>query len=207
MRNTKNIELLLLETIESLGIVGDIVKVKPGYARNYLLPHGYAEFPTQEKIDSLKEARQAAELQLQELHSQRNDLIDRMQDVTLSLQRACNDQGALYGSITQRDISDALIENGFGVDARAVRLHQPFRRVGEYTVPIQFSKEQRVEINVSVIPDRSLEDEREEMEFDNEGELIIKQPKAEKSEQADSADDADQAESTEDPSETAASEA
>ncbi len=173
----KNIELLLLETVEHLGIVGDIVKVKPGYARNYLLPHLIAEFPTEEKIESLKEARAAAQAELQALRSAREELLGRMEEVEITLQRSCNDQGVLYGSVTQRDIADALQEAGYDVGVRSVRLSQTIRRVGDYSVPVQFEKDLRTEINLTVIADRSIEDEREEMEFDNEGELIIKDKK------------------------------
>ena len=77
-------------------------------------------------------------------------------------------------SVTQRDISDALVQVGYeGIDTRAVRLHQAIRRIGEYQVTIQFDKDLRTDVNIIVEPDQPLE-EREEMEFDDEGELVIK---------------------------------
>ena len=195
----KNIERLLLRTVEHLGIVGDIVKVKPGHARNYLLPHGIAEFPTDEKIESLKEARAAAQAELTALRNAREELLSRMEEVEIKLQRSCNDQGVLYGSVTQRDISDALQENGYDVGVRSVRLSQTIRRVGEYHVPIQFDKDLRTEISLVVEADRSIEDERDEMEFDDEGNLIIKERKAPAAAPAEGEGDADgeAAESTE----------
>ena len=174
----KPIQLLLLKTIENLGIVGDIVKVKPGYARNYLVPHGFAEPPTKVKIEALKEERARAESELNILRKQRVELLERMMDVQLTLVRSCNDQGVLYGSVTQRDISDALIEAGYGVDTRSIRLHQPIRRIGPNEVTVQFEKELRTDIAVIIEPDQPLE-EREEMEFDNEGNLIEKSSKEE----------------------------
>jgi large subunit ribosomal protein L9 len=78
----------------------------------------------------------------------------------------------LYGSVTQRDIADALIDNGFSVDTRAVRLHTAIRRVGEYPVTIQFGTNMKVDVEVTINADRPLED-REEMQFDDEGNLII----------------------------------
>ena len=83
----------------------------------------------------------------------------------------------LYGSVTQRDIADALQEAGYGVDPRSVRLSVAIGRVGEYTVPVQFERDLRTEITIAVEPDRTIADEREEMEFDNEGNLIRKDRK------------------------------
>ena len=169
----RHIELLLLESVENLGIVGDIVKVKRGYARNYLLPHGIAEFPTPTKIESLKEARAAAQAELSQLRAAREELIGRMEEVTISLVRSCNDRGILYGSVSQRDIADGLQAAGYDVGVRSVRLPAAIRRIGDYPVPIQFDKDLRVDITVIVEPDQPLE-EREEMEFDDEGNLIEK---------------------------------
>ena len=186
----RNIELLLTETIENLGIVGDVVKVKPGYARNFLLPHGLAEFPSRAKIEALKETRAKAQAELAHLRSAREELLGRMEEVTISIQRSCNDQGVLYGSVTQRDIADALQEAGYNVGTRSVRLSQAIGRVGEYAVPIQFERDLRTEITIAIEPDRSLEDEREEMEFDNEGNLIRKdrKPKRERKPRSEKAD-------------------
>src|SRR5262245_9203170 len=172
----KKVKLLLNKSVESLGIVGDIVKVRPGFARNYLLPQALAEAPTPSKIERLKSAREAALAELAELRKDREALVDRMQSVSIAIQRSCNDQGILYGSVTQRDIADALQGAGYGVDVRAVRLSQSIRRIGEYHVPIQFERDLRTDVTINVEPDRAFEEDREEMEFDEEGELIEKKP-------------------------------
>jgi len=175
----KNVELLLLRTVENLGIVGDIVRVKPGYARNFLLPHGLAEFPTPSRIEALKEERALARAELAALRKEREELLALMKEVTVTLVRSCNDKGHLYGSVTQRDISDGLQEKGYNVDVRSVRLSNAIRHIGEYPVPIQFDRDLRAEITVLVEPDQPLE-EREEMEFDDEGNLIEKSDEKEK---------------------------
>jgi large subunit ribosomal protein L9 len=177
IESTKKVELLLNETIEHLGIVGDVVSVKPGYARNYLLPLGIAEVPTEEKVEALKELRKTARAQLEALRAQRVETIDNLESITVKLTRSCNDQGVLYGSVTQRDISDALLEGEMQVDERAVRLNQPIRHVGNYTVLIQFEKDLRSEITIEVLPDRTIEELDDDMEFDDEGELIEKSNK------------------------------
>ena len=174
----RNIELLLQENVENLGIVGDVVKVKPGFARNYLLPLEIAEIPTEEKIEALKEKRATAKAQLEALRAQRVETTGKLEGISLKLTRSCNDQGVLYGSVTQRDISDALAEGDLMVEERAIRLNQPIRRVGSYTTLIQFEKELRVEIAIEILPDRTLEElDEDDMEFDEDGELIEKTAK------------------------------
>jgi large subunit ribosomal protein L9 len=153
----RNIELLLLETVESLGIIGDVVKVKSGYARNYLLPNGVAEPPSPRKIDELKEQRAQAQTELAAVRTHREKVIEELVGASISMDRSCNDQGALYGSVTQREISDALIAAGFGVDVRAVRMSHPIRHIGEYHVPIQFDKDLRSEVTVTIKADRVLD--------------------------------------------------
>ena len=172
MASARRIELLLNSNVENLGIVGDVVRVRMGFARNFLIPMGIAEIPTPEKIEALASERAIALQNYEEDQSKQAVLIKRLEDVALTITRSANDQGGLYGSVTQRDISDALAENDFKIPIRAVRLHQAIRRIGEYSVTIQFGKELRTDIDIIVNPDRPLED-REEMEFDNEGNLIM----------------------------------
>lgn len=192
MASKKSVELLLNETVENLGIVGDVVLVKPGYARNYLLPLEIAEIPTEEKVEALKEKRAEAKAQLEALRAQRVETTGKLEGISIKLTRSCNDQGVLYGSVTQRDISDALAEGELMVEERAIRLNQPIRRVGSYTVLVQFEKELRVEIAIEILPDRTLEElDEEEMEFDEDGELVEKSSKPKAAPAAAPADDAE----------------
>lgn len=172
MSSAKRTELLLTSNVENLGIVGDVVRVRMGFARNYLVPMGFAEVPTQDRIESLTEAREAAVKEHEVKRAAQATIIEKLEGTTLTLTRSANDQGGLYGSVTQRDISDALLENEFDVDTRAIRLHQAIRRIGEYQVTIQFGSDLKTDVEIIVNPDRPLED-REEMEFDDEGNLII----------------------------------
>jgi large subunit ribosomal protein L9 len=181
MLTTKRTELLLTSNVENLGIVGDVVRVRMGFARNYLVPMGFAEVPTQERIESLTEAREAAVKEHEVKRAAQATIIEKLEGTTLTLTRSANDQGGLYGSVTQRDISDALLENEFDVDTRAIRLHQAIRRIGEYQVTIQFGSDLKTDVEIIVNPDRPLED-REEMEFDDEGNLIIVEKTGEVSE-------------------------
>ena len=174
----RTIELLLNENVENLGIVGDVVKVRTGYARNFLLPMQIAEVPSDERIAELQTERTTALAQVAAQRNDREELTARMEEVELTLVRSCNDRGGLYGSVTQRDITEALEQVGFGgIEIRAVRLPSSIRRIGTYEIPIQFEADLRVEIRLIVEPDQPLE-ERNDMEFDDEGELIEKKAAA-----------------------------
>ncbi|MBG81042.1 MAG: 50S ribosomal protein L9 [Phycisphaerae bacterium] len=190
----RNVELLLQENVENLGIVGDVVRVKSGFARNYLLPMGVAVVPTPQRIAALEADRAAAVAVLEEQRGRRVSIVEKMEGIALTMTRSCNDQGVLYGSVSQRDIADGLQElaTPFGetIDPRHIRLPQSIRHIGSYEVPVQFDLDLKVDIQVIVEPDQPLE-EREEMEFDDEGELIEKpRPEAKKEETAESSDDA-----------------
>jgi large subunit ribosomal protein L9 len=135
-----------------------------------------AEVPTPEKIEALAEKREIALKEYEAKRTEQATMIEKLDGIVLTLTRSANDQGGLYGSVTQRDIADALLENDFSVDTRAVRLHQAIRRIGNYRVTIQFGSDLRADVEVQVLPDRPLED-REDMEFDDEGNLIIVEKK------------------------------
>jgi len=171
----RSVKLLLVENVDNLGIVGDVVNVRVGYARNFLLPRGLATQPSQELVSQLADKRAKAEKELAALRKQREALISKLDGLELTMIRACNDQGHLYGSVTQQDISSALREVGFEVRPREVRLAHTIKRIDSFDVSVKFDTDLEAHIKLWVEPDRELEsDEREEMEFDNEGNLIEK---------------------------------
>jgi large subunit ribosomal protein L9 len=178
---SKNVQLLLTENVEGLGIVGDVVEVRAGYARNFLLPHAMATTPSEDKIEALAEKRKQAEAEMRALRAQREQIIEKLEGYELTVERSCNDQGHLYGSVTQKDIADALGEEGFAVRPRDIRIAQPIKRLDSYEIPIVFDTELRTTMKLWVIADRRLDlDDRPEMEFDNEGNLIeVVQPETE----------------------------
>jgi len=174
----RSVKLLLTENVDNLGIVGDIVNVKLGYARNYLLPFNYATTPSDELIASLAEKRATAEKDVAARRSQREDMIGKLNGQQLTLTRACNDQGQLYGSVTQQDIASALKEVGFAVSPREVRLPTTIKRVDNFDIHIKVDSDLEADIKLWVVADRELDTEDgDEMEFDNEGELIVKEAK------------------------------
>lgn len=173
----KTIELLLTESVENLGIVGDVVKVRTGYARNFLLPRNAATTPSKELIDSLKVKRAQAQAEVAQVRSERATTIEKLNGYELSITRACNDQGILYGGVTQQEISEALIAAGFGVRPRDVRLSGAIKRVDNYDIHIKFETELETNIKLHIKPDRVLaKDEKPDLDFDMEGNLVEKRP-------------------------------
>jgi large subunit ribosomal protein L9 len=172
----RNVELLLTESVENLGIVGDVVKVRLGYARNFLLPRQLATEPSEELIKSLQAKRIEAERQLAEQRNQRAATIEKLAGYELHIERSCNDQGILYAGVTQQEIASALNAAGFAnVRPRDVRLNEAIKRVDTYTVHIKFETDLATDIKLWVLADRKLDtEEREEIEIDDEGEVVDK---------------------------------
>jgi large subunit ribosomal protein L9 len=173
----KTVELLLTESVENLGIVGDVVKVRTGYARNYLLPRAYATTPSEELIKSLQAKRAEAEKQLAEQRKMRAATIEKLQGFELTLERSCNDLGILYAAVTQREIATALTAAGYPVRDRDVRLSGAIKRVDHYDVQIKYETDLETHIKLHVKADRPLaKEEKADLDFDNEGNLIEKRP-------------------------------
>lgn len=153
----RNVKLLLTENVDTLGIVGDVVNVRSGYARNFLLPRNLATEPSQEKVQALAAKRADAERMLSELRKDREKMIEKMQGLELHLIRSCNDQGILYGAITQQDIAAALAEKGFGVKPREVRLGQTIKRIDAYDVHVKLDSDLDAAVKLWVVADRKLD--------------------------------------------------
>jgi large subunit ribosomal protein L9 len=149
---SRNIELLLAEDVPNLGKQGDIVRVKPGYARNYLLPQGYATIATPENKRMVERHRQKLEdLRAQKLQ-QLKQLADRVSKYSVTLEANANEEGHLYGSITAPEISKALKVAGYDVEVDHIRLEGPLKLLGMYSVALQFTPEIQTEVKVWVVP-------------------------------------------------------
>lgn len=154
----KTIKLLLTENVANLGIVGDVVAVKPGFARNYLMPHGLATAPTQGNIDRLAETRKKVALQMIEQRKSLEATIEKLKDHEITIMRSANDQGVLFGGVSQHDISETLCAEGFDIDDRAVRIGDQIKRLDSYMVPISLSSDLHTEIKLWVVSDKPAED-------------------------------------------------
>lgn len=166
----KTINLLLTENVDNLGIVGDVVDVKPGYARNFLLPRGMATTPTAGNIARLAERRKQVEAEMALLRAQMEKLLVRLEGYEITMQRSANEQGVLYGGVSQHDIAEALRADGFGVDDRAVRIGEQIKRLDSYSIPIVLDSDLKTEIKLWVVSDKPIEELQAEEEAAAEGE-------------------------------------
>lgn len=144
-------EVILLEKIENLGDLGDKVNVKPGYARNYLIPKAKAKYATEENLKEFEE--QKAELEKiatenLEIAKKRNSKLD---GVVLKLMVEANDEGMLFGSIGPYEIEKQLIENGHEVSRKEIRMPEgPIKKIGEYPINIHLGIDVDATINLVV---------------------------------------------------------
>lgn len=147
------IEVILREDIKTLGRAGEMVRVKPGYARNYLLPQGLAYEATEGN-----KKRIAAETRVKTARNQaERDQAEReaatLRDVTVSLTSKAGEEGKLFGSITSQDIVEALAGQGHTVDRRRIELEHPIKTTGVHTVTVRLHPEVHAELRVSVAPE------------------------------------------------------
>jgi large subunit ribosomal protein L9 len=151
-------EILLKQDVDNLGSAGDIVKVKPGFARNYLIPRGLAMPATPGLRKQAEQIKQAAERRrLRELKTAQ-DLADRISQVTLNFKAKAGESGRLYGSITSAAIADALGEElGTEIDRRDLRLDHSLRELGEHEVTIHLAQGVNATFKVVVKPEGELE--------------------------------------------------
>ncbi|HEY1721695.1 MAG TPA: 50S ribosomal protein L9 [Magnetospirillaceae bacterium] len=142
--------VILLERIENLGMMGDVVKVKPGYARNYLLPQKKALRATKEneaKFESQRAQLEATNLKRRE---EAEVVAKKMGTLSLVILRQAAEGGMLYGSVSGRDVADAIKEAGYAIERRQVMLDNPIKDIGSYQVRISLHPEVSINAKVSV---------------------------------------------------------
>ena len=143
-------KVILMERIEKLGQMGDVVNVKPGFARNFLLPRGKAMRATEANRGHFEVQRAQLEAVNLEQCSEAQAVADIMMDVSVVLVRQAGDAGQLYGSVNARDISDALTEAGFTIARNQVRQAIPIKNLGLHMVLISLHPEVSIEITANV---------------------------------------------------------
>ncbi len=147
-----SIDVLLTEDVTSLGSQGDIVRVKPGYARNFLLPQGLATVATEHNKKMVERHKlRVAELQAQRVKQLRGQA-DAVSKYSVTLEANANKEGHLYGSIVATDISKALKSAGYQVEADHIKLDGPLKELGMYTVRVELHSDVKTEVKVWVVP-------------------------------------------------------
>lgn len=148
--------LLLLKDVRKLGHLGDVVDVKSGYARNYLLPQHLAAAPTEENIKAIEKEKVAATMERTRKLKEFQALAEQMQDVSVTIEAAANEEGTLYGSVSRKDVAAALVAQGFAVHPEYVLLDPPIRALDNRTVKVEFTDEVSVQIKVWVVREGAL---------------------------------------------------
>ncbi len=144
-------EVILREDVKSLGKAGELVKVKPGYARNFLLPKGLAYEATEGNRKRIMAESKARVAKMAEERGAAEALASRLNAVSLTLSRKAGEGDRLFGSITAQDIAEALAAQGHTLDKRKIELEHPIKTIGQHTVPVRLHHEVQAELRLTVV--------------------------------------------------------
>lgn len=143
-------EVILREDIDNLGSRGQVVKVAPGYARNFLLPKRLAVQATEANKKIVEQERQAHLRKEAKAVGEAQDLGKLLTGVTVTIAQKSGENDQLFGSVTSKDIADALAAQNYTIERRKIQLDEPIKQLGEYKVPVRLHKDVTVEITVTV---------------------------------------------------------
>ena len=150
MAHTK---VLLREDVDDLGSRGEIVRVRSGYARNYLLPRNLAVEATAGNVKGIEAERAALLKKEAKERSTAEAQSQQMTSLVLEFKRKAGEQGALYGSVTSMDVAEALQERGYEIDRHRIHLREPLKRLGDFTVSVRLHREVTIDLQVKVLPE------------------------------------------------------
>lgn len=159
--------ILLRDDIETLGGRGEIVKVRAGYARNYLLPQGLATLATKGNVKQIEQEREALLKKAAVEKATADAQKDQMSTIELAFERKAGDGGALFGSVTSMDIADAIKAKGYEIDRRKIVMKDAIKETGEFTVKVKLHREVTLEVPVKVTAEGG--DEAAEAKTDKKG--------------------------------------
>ena len=144
-------EIILRQAIENLGHPGDVVTVKNGYARNFLLPRGFAYEATPGNLKRIGAERGRLEAAENDRRETASELAKRLEEVQLTFSARVGEEGKLFGSVTSADVAEQLAAQGFNIEKRLIDLHEPIKALGVYRVPVRLHADVKPEIRVWVI--------------------------------------------------------
>ncbi len=144
------VNLILREAVPNLGEAGDVVKAKPGYARNYLLPQGKAEFATESRVKQIEHQRRVIEAKRLKDLGDLQAVDHKIRSLTIEVNAKAGEEGKLFGSITSLQIRDMLAEKGIEIDRRKIDLKEAIKSVGEHKVAIKLHSDVASEVRVVV---------------------------------------------------------
>jgi large subunit ribosomal protein L9 len=146
-------KLILKETIDSLGIIGSEVTVAPGYGRNYLLPQDKAVLATPQNRRKMEHAKAKIEIQIAKERTMAEEMAQRLEGVVCKISAKVGGEDRLYGSVTSRDIINALASQNIVVEKRMILMKEPIKEIGSFKIPVRVYKEVEPEITVEIVPE------------------------------------------------------
>jgi large subunit ribosomal protein L9 len=144
-------KVILKEDVKNLGLMGEIVNVKDGYARNYLIPKGLAVEANPRNIRQLEHHKRIIELKVKKLKNTAQSLAEKLSQKPVVIKVKAGEEDKLFGSVTSIDIEKALKDMGFDIDKKRIQLSEPIKRLGEYNVKVKIHPEITADINLHVV--------------------------------------------------------
>jgi large subunit ribosomal protein L9 len=144
-------QVILTEDMSDLGNAGDVVNVKPGYARNYLLPQGKAMLATEGRVREIQHQRRVVEEKVKKEMKSFEAVAKRLADQSLEFKVQAGEEGKLFGSVTNADIAEQLVARGFEIDRRKIELAEPIKLLGEYEVEVKLHRAVKGKVKVQVV--------------------------------------------------------
>ncbi len=147
-------KIILRSDVENLGRLGDLVEVKPGYGRNFLLPQGFAMLATPSNLKVFELERKKLQAKVEALRGAASSMADKIAAAKVSISMRVGENDKLYGSVTPVLVAEALAAQGIDVDRRRILLDSPIRALGDYVVRIRLHADVVAELNFSILPER-----------------------------------------------------
>jgi large subunit ribosomal protein L9 len=144
------VKLILREDVPKLGHAGEVVSVKPGYARNFLLPQGKAALASEAKVNELEHHKRLITEKVARDLKDLNAARDRLEQLQLEVEAQAGEEGRLFGSVTAIQIAELIAEKGFEIDRRKIELAEPIKEVGEHIVPVRLHREVIARVSLKV---------------------------------------------------------
>jgi large subunit ribosomal protein L9 len=144
-------EVILKEDIVNIGKIGEVVRVRDGYARNYLLPRGLVLIANKKNLKTFEHQKKLVADQKQKITRQAQAVSDQLSGVSLTISMRTGEEGRLFGSVTNIQIEKALKAKGLNVDRRKIHLNEPIKTLGEYEIPIRLTADVTVPLRLSVV--------------------------------------------------------
>ncbi|MGH7836101.1 MAG: 50S ribosomal protein L9 [Candidatus Binatia bacterium] len=144
-------EVILKEDIANLGKMGEVVRVRDGYARNYLLPHQLVVIANKKNLKAFEHQKRVLATQRERALKEAQSFGDKLSALTLTIPVKAGEEGKLFGSVTNMDIEKALLASGFEIERRKIHLEEPIKTLGEYQVPVRLAADLTANVKVAVV--------------------------------------------------------